>query len=314
MTTTAVLRQIGTRVLGARAVGRAARRIAAARGCSLVLVYHRVTPEGPTPPDVVPCISQALFRQQVGALRELGELVPLEHLVGRRGGGHKVRFALTFDDDYATHASAVLPVLRELQAHGTFFLSGRSLHGLGPYWFEVLEQVLRMRSPVDVARSLGLSADTAEQLALACERNPRSQCLLEQAPKAPPAHLLAGQIAALSASSMTIGFHTLHHRVLTTLPGDAVNQALGEGRLELANAAGKPLQLFSYPHGKGDRRVAAHVRASGYRAAWTGVPNAMRPGADPFLLGRWEPGPLMIDQFIVKVAVRLNRMRPATPS
>jgi hypothetical protein len=33
---------------------------------------------------------------------------------------------------------------------------------------------------------------------------------------------------------------------------------------------------------------------------------------DRFLLGRWEPGPLEVDDFLVKVAVRLHRSR--TPS
>jgi hypothetical protein len=71
------------------------------------------------------------------------------------------------------------------------------------------------------------------------------------------------------------------------------------------------MRLFAYPHGKADRKVAARVRAAGYTAAWTGLPNATRPGADPFLLGRWEPGALSVDELVVKVAVRLNRSRPA---
>ena len=44
--------------------------------------------------------------------------------------------ALTFDDDYDSHAREVLPILQQLRLHGTFFLSGRALNGLGGYWFQ----------------------------------------------------------------------------------------------------------------------------------------------------------------------------------
>jgi peptidoglycan/xylan/chitin deacetylase (PgdA/CDA1 family) len=307
---TAVLKRVGAGTLRLGPVGRAARGIGALRGRALVLVYHRVTAEGPGRTAIVPCVREALFRKHVQALGELGELVPLEQLLQRPDGRRKVRFALTFDDDFRTHASHVLPVLRSLGVQGTFFLSGRSLHGLGPYWFEALEQLLQTRPPDQVGRMLGVAGDTAEQLALACERDLRRQQLLEQAAAPPAAHLAADQIAALAASS-TVGFHTLHHRVLTALPIADLERELTEGRETLASVARQPVRLFAYPHGKGDRKVAGRVRAAGYTAAWTGLPNATRPGADPFLLGRWEPGALSVDELVVKVAVRLNRTRPA---
>jgi peptidoglycan/xylan/chitin deacetylase (PgdA/CDA1 family) len=157
---------------------------------------------------------------------------------------------------------------------------------------------------------LGVAAATAEELALACERDPRHQHRLEQSTEAPAAHLTAEQIAALAASS-TVGFHTLQHRVLTALPDEALEGELTGGRETLAAVAGQPLRLFAYPHGKGDARVAVRVRAAGYDAAWTGVPNATRAGADRFLLGRWEPGDLGVDELVVKLAIRLNRILPA---
>jgi peptidoglycan/xylan/chitin deacetylase (PgdA/CDA1 family) len=306
----AVLKRLGASGLRLGPVGRAVRSIGAARGRALVLVYHRVTPEGPGPAAIVPCVREALFQRHMQALGDLGDVVPLEELLRRPAGRRKVRFALTFDDDFETHAGHVLPVLRSLGVRGTFFLSGRSLHGLGPYWFEALEQLLLARPLDQVARVLGVAGGTAEQLALACERDIGRQQLLERAAEAPAAHLAAEQIATLAASS-TVGFHTLHHRVLTSLPDTALGRELTEGRDRLATVAEQPLRLFAYPHGKGDRRVAARVRAAGYAAAWTGLPNATRPGADPFLLSRWEPGALSVDELVVKVAIRLNRIRAA---
>jgi peptidoglycan/xylan/chitin deacetylase (PgdA/CDA1 family) len=306
----AVLKRLGARALHLRPVGRAARAVGAIRGRALVLVYHRVTPEGPAPAGIVPCVREELLRRHLQTLGELGELVGLEELLRQPDRRRKVRFAVTFDDDFQTHADHVLPVLRSLGVPGAFFLSGRSLHRLGPYWFEALELLLQTRPLHRVARMLGVESGTAEQLALACERDVRRQYLLERAAEAPAAHLGAEQITSLAASS-TVGFHTLHHRVLTSLPEAALERELSEGREVLAAVARQPLRLFAYPHGKGDRKVAARVRAAGYTAAWTGLPNATRPGADPFLLGRWEPGALTVDELVVRVAVRLNRTRPA---
>jgi peptidoglycan/xylan/chitin deacetylase (PgdA/CDA1 family) len=296
--------------LRGRAVNDAVRGIAALRGRSLALVYHRVDPDGSAPPAVVPSLHEALFRRQVEALGELGEIVPLAELPGERDRQRQVRFALTFDDDYDTHAERVLPVLSGLGVPATFFLSGRSLHGLGPYWFEALESLIHDHGVAGAAERLGVSAGTPTELAVACQRDPRRQLLLERAAERPAGHLRYDQIKELAAATMTIGFHTLHHRALTALHDDARGQALTEGRRELASVAGQPLRLFAYPHGDGEQRVASRVRAAGYTAAWTGVPNAMRPGDDPFLLGRWEPGPLGLDDFLVKAAVRLHRRLP----
>jgi peptidoglycan/xylan/chitin deacetylase (PgdA/CDA1 family) len=305
------LRRLATGALRVRAVNQAARSIAAARGRCLVLVYHRVAPDGSRPSSLVPTIPETLFARQVQALGELGEIVPLAELLGTRRRTRRSRFALTFDDDYRTHAEAVLPLLSGLGVHGTFFLSGRSLRGLGPYWFEVLEWLLEQRGLQEVAGRLGISGRSPIELAVACEREPRRQRQLEEAAGQPPKHLRLDQLQTLAAT-MTVGFHTLRHPALPVLSDEAVARAVTEGRGELAAIIRRPLSLFAYPHGKADRRVAAQVRGAGYTAAWTGLPNAVRSGDDPFLLGRWEPGPADIDDFLVKVAVRLLRSRPPT--
>jgi peptidoglycan/xylan/chitin deacetylase (PgdA/CDA1 family) len=304
------LKRLAGRALRVPTVNRAARRIAAVRGRSLALVYHWVAPDGSMPRTLVPSLPETLFRRQVEALAELGAVVPLAELCAEPDRRGPVRFALAFDDDYQTHAGCVLPVLVALGLKGTFFLSGRSLHGLGPYWFEALEGLIDAHGLGDAAEQLGIPSRSPTELAVACEQDPRRQRLLEAAAEQPPAHLGRDHIQALAAATMTIGFHTLHHRALTALPDDALGAALSEGRRELATVAGRPLDLFAYPHGRSDHRVAAAVRAAGYTAAWTGLPNAIRPGDDCYLQGRWEPGPLTIDDFVVKLAVRLHRSLP----
>jgi peptidoglycan/xylan/chitin deacetylase (PgdA/CDA1 family) len=106
---------------------------------------------------------------------------------------------------------------------------------------------------------------------------------------------------------MAIGFHTLSHKVLVRLDDEEVAAALTVGRKEIEDVIGRPLVHFAYPHGKADRRTADKAREAGYEAAWTGRPHAIRRGDDRYLLGRWEPGELDVDDFLVGTAIRLSR-------
>jgi peptidoglycan/xylan/chitin deacetylase (PgdA/CDA1 family) len=304
------LRVLAKRALGTGAVGGAVRRVAALRGRSLVLVYHRVAP-GPPPTDiVVPCVPSDLLQRQIEALQDVGEIVPLEILLHDRDRHAKPRFGLTFDDDYATHFHHALPVLKALDAPATFFLSGRALGGLGSYWFELLERLIVSRGVAEVSHLLGTATDGLEALILACENDSGLQERLEAEAIDAPRHLDREQIEALAGAGMAIGFHTVQHPVMTRLPDRELEGALTSGRDLLESVVGRPLLHFAYPHGRANQRTADKVRRAGYEAAWTGRPKPMQPGHDPFLLGRWEPGPLKVDDFLIGTAIRLNRGVP----
>ena len=289
------------------AVAAAARRFAAFRGRSLVLVYHRVTPGEGNEPALVPTIAPDQFVRQIQVLGEIGRIVPLAELLEDGLGIGPARFALTFDDDYLTHVEWVLPTLQRLNIPGTFFISGRTLNGVGAYWFESLERLIAERGTGEARALLGVPGPEPEDLALACENDPRLQGIVEREGAARARHLGPEHIETLSRADMSIGFHTIDHAVLTRLPDEDVRSALERGREELAELAGQPLVLFSYPHGKANRRTADMVRGAGYIAAWTGRPGPMGPGDDRYLLRRWEPGPLGIDEFVASVSIRLNR-------
>jgi peptidoglycan/xylan/chitin deacetylase (PgdA/CDA1 family) len=293
----------------------AAVRGAARRGHGLVLVYHRVRADGSASAgEVVPSLDRSLFRTHLEALAGLGQVVPLPRLLDPPVDRRRPRFAVTFDDDYPHHAAHALPVLRGLGLPGTFFLSGRALHGLGSYWWERLEALLAAIGLDAAARALGVVGSSPQALAAACETDPRARARL--ATIAPDGNRPLGVdgIRALATAGMTLGFHTVEHSLLPALDDDRLVVALDAGREELAAVAGQPLTLLAYPHGKADARVARAVRAAGYRAAWTGRPRPARLGDDPFLLGRWEPGPLDLDSFVAAVGVRLHRTAPESHS
>ena len=129
---------------------------------------------------------------------------------------------------------------------------------------------------------------------------------------ASPGLLDRSGIEALRAAGMTVGFHTIDHETLPDMADAELHDAVTRGRTSLARVVGAPLRYFAYPHGKADARTADAVRHAGFDAAFTGRPEPLRPGHDRYRLGRWEPGALDADDFVVKLAVRLHRAAPRT--
>jgi peptidoglycan/xylan/chitin deacetylase (PgdA/CDA1 family) len=303
-----LLKTFGRRSLGLARVRSTATRVAAARGRALILVYHRIAPGADPGGGVVPTVPVDLFRRQLEAILDIGEVVELEALL-RAWRGHRPRFAITFDDDYLTHRDVALPVLRELRTPATFFLCGRSLHGMGPAWFDVLDRLVRRDGLEQTRRSIGSDAGTVEALALACERNePLRTAVIDRGAALGAAGQLDGAgIAALTRANMGIGFHTMRHVVLPMLDDASLRHEILAGRDALEAAALRRISVFAYPHGKADARTALAVRDAGYRAAVTGQPRPIARRTDPFLLGRWEPGPLSTDELLSGIAAKLNR-------
>lgn len=304
------VKQAAKRVMGTMWGRDSAFAAARLRRRDLVLMFHRLAPEGQQPHDIAPCVPTGLFARQIEVLTELGEIVDLAALLQPRSATQHVRFALTFDDDYASHATEAAPVLSQMGVPATCFLSGRTIMGAGAYWWEVLEHDIAAMGTSAAATALGFHALSPAHLAAQVEGTPAAAALSQRSHEVEADHLSPAGVAALARKGWTIGFHTVDHHVLPTLYEAALPDAVQRGRAELSAVVGKPLDLFAYPHGKTDPRVAAAVRAAGFRAAWTGAAVPLRPGDDPYLLGRYEPGALEVDAFAAMVAIRLNRLAP----
>jgi peptidoglycan/xylan/chitin deacetylase (PgdA/CDA1 family) len=300
-------RALAEHALGVAAVRQTATTVAALRGHSLVLVFHRITSDDCAPQCLMPSVPESLFRRQIELLGEIGEIVALEALLAPAPANrHRPRFAVTFDDDLVTHYERALPILRDVGVTATFFLSGRSLHGLGPLWFAKLDGLVAAHGLQTTAHLLGLDAKDCSQLAAMSENDRVLQHRIDELPHEDIPQITGVQIRALVDAGMTIGFHTLEHHLVTLLSDSELDSALTQGRRELEAVVGRPLRLFAYPHGKPDSRTPGRLRAAGFHAACTGRPVPVRPGDDPYLLGRWEPGPIALDRFVVSLAVRLN--------
>ena len=306
-------RRVATAVLRSSAVNCAVRAIARLRGHQLVLVYHRLGPVLASEYEIVPTVPVDVFRAHLQALGEVVDLVALDEVVARSGGSRRrPTVAVTFDDDLLSHVEHALPVLQQSRVRAAFFLSGRALHGCGPYWFQQLEALLSTYGAARTATLLAVPDAPATILATVCEQRAdvrrRVNELAAQLPQ--PDMLGPSAIHALGAAGMTVGFHTVDHDQMLSLDDPALADAVCRGRNELAAAAGTSVNYFAYPHGKADVRAAAAVRRAGYAAAFTGNARPIRRGDDPHCYGRWEPGPLTVDDLLVNLAVRLHRASP----
>ena len=284
-------------------------RISAIRHVGLVLVYHRVGPNGPMPHEVVPTLSSALFRRQLEALARLGDVVPASQLLEPPRPGQRPRFCVTFDDDHVGHVQHALPILNSLGVRATFFLSGRNLHGLRPYWWTYLEESIRSKGLAFTGQTLGLPGKTPADLASALEGTPLADRLHEVLPTSLESPMVAADVRRLSDAGMTIGFHTLHHTRVSDLSGSDLDRVMTEGLGEVASAANAEVNLLAYPYGRANPAAADAAERAGFRAAFASGGHPIGPRSNPFLLGRWDPGQLSADRLATAVTLRLLRMQ-----
>ena len=68
---------------------------------------------------------------------------------------------------------------------------------------------------------------------------------------------------------LTIGSHTVHHRNLLKLTPEEASRELVDSKTELEAVLGRPVELFSFPHGAHDSRVVTQALDAGYRCVFT---------------------------------------------
>jgi peptidoglycan/xylan/chitin deacetylase (PgdA/CDA1 family) len=288
----------------ARAQLAIARRSAASVG--LVLVYHEIRPvAGDHRRDLVPALSVAGFREQLAHMARHYEAVALGDLPSRldaRAAGDRVPVALTFDDDLACHVEYAAPALADHDLPATFFLTGRSLDGPDPFWWQDLEALGRDAAGARLAPdwpwarragSLHALGRTIEDLTPA-ERDAVAASLRGAAEDR---GISAAAARQLVGGGFEIGFHTRRHDPLPPLADEELARAMDEGREALAALTGGPMTAIAYPHGRADLRVSQAAAQAGYAIGliWTG--RATCGGDPPLLIDRIDGWAASVDVF-----------------
>ncbi len=273
------MKQLAIRGLWLSGLAALARRLLTARG-SFVLTFHGVASRRyeELPPSVQPSFDAAGLGAALGWLsRRFAFLEPEELLAGGRG------VLLTFDDGFANNVENALPILEEYSAPAIFFVTAQHVQEprdwlpatretVGRHW-ESPEQV-----PEQIARDLfdGMSRDQLRT----CAEHPL----------------------------VTVGSHTVHHPFLTACDDRRLAEELAHSKALLEDWTGTGVELFAYPSGDYDLRVARATRAAGYRATFAEDTRSVG-------LPAWEiPRVGLYDSAAPYLAAKLSGLhRPAIP-
>jgi peptidoglycan/xylan/chitin deacetylase (PgdA/CDA1 family) len=96
------------------------------------------------------------------------------------------------------------------------------------------------------------------------------------------------EIKEMLRGGVTFGAHTRTHPMLTTVSPDRAHAEIDGSRAELAQALDRPIQLFSYPHGKYDATARSIVEQVGYLGACSTRAGMNSPATSKFELRRTE--------------------------
>lgn len=296
------------------------------RRVGIALAYHSVAlVQGDKTREIVAPHGLSTFERQLRHLRRRYRVVEARNLLEAtrvRRRGERFPVAITFDDDLGSHAKLALPVLLAVGTPATFFLSGASLTGPFAFWWERLQRAFD-RGLDDLPALVGVSTGrTIHELGRSieymspAERNAVAARLEDRlGPDPPDAGMREQDVRAVVEAGMTVGFHTLRHDALLWLSDEALAAALRDGRAQLEDVVGEPLDIIGYPHGHGDDRVAAAARAAGFTTGFRVAEEPVWPDSNPLLLGRVTPTYRSTGHFAIQLALQMlsrQRNRPST--
>lgn len=102
----------------------------------------------------------------------------------------------------------------------------------------------------------------------------------------------AEDLKKLNGSQLVeIGSHSITHRNLAALEPARARAELAESKMTLENILGKPVPLFSFPHGAHNEGLVRLAREVGYRRVFTISPQPAFAGTDEFVTGRTLTSP-----------------------
>ena len=163
---------------------------------------------------------------------------------------------LTFDDGFANNFTRALPLLERFGVPAVFFVTLQHVEEPSDW----LPSVRRALAGIEPAWPEEVRQDLFDGMSV------------EQL-RAAAAHPL-----------ITIGSHTLGHPRLTACDGEVLRRQVESSRQRLSELTGREVDLFAYPYGDYDRRVAEAVRSAGYRAAF--AEDARQAGLPDFEIPR----------------------------
>ena len=279
-------------------------------GQALILGYHRITAYEHDPFNI--CVSPQHFAEQLIALRQLAEPIPLMVLLAglREGNLPKRAVVITLDDGYADTLYEAVPLLEQYHIPATVFVTtgyqGRH------FWWDILERILTTpclppKSYLSLPYPIKIQM---EQLTLATRKQmlwqlynyllplpaEEREIVMEQLQKwlvedsdRGGRPLDSTELRQLTAHELiTIGGHTVTHPLLATLSPPQQEFEIRQCKIDLEGTIeGDPIAVFSYPNGSHSSITQSLIQKVGYQCACASYNDLIYQNSDPFQLPRF---------------------------
>jgi peptidoglycan/xylan/chitin deacetylase (PgdA/CDA1 family) len=283
----------------------------------VVLMYHRVARRAEDLWGI--CVEPKRFAEQIEALKQVREVVPLDRVLAwRKDGGSSGRplAVITFDDGYRDALDEALPILEKKDCPATVYVTTGLVGTTKAFWWDELARLIMKAPPTSPPLSLmageAIKAwpvpDDPDGRRKVCAkvrrwlRDLEPEVIEDQmgavsywsggrrgAPDADRA-MTPEEVGRLSQSLVTVGAHTVNHPSLPRLSPDAQLREISKSRRACEEWTGAPVEHFAYPFGHYDGSSVAAVRGAGFRSACATTPGVVRPWTDPQRLPRISPG------------------------
>lgn len=264
------------------------------RGYGVRILYgHRVLDNGTAEEG----LTREQFAEFVEYLQRHYRVVSLDEACQQLRSGRTIReplVVLTFDDGYADNYRNAWPVLRELGAPATVFVTTGLIGTRQRLWTHEVRDWLRQQpdgwdeTAEEVVTRLK-RMPTAEREAAMEELRQKLGVIPTEATEE-ERMLSVEELRELAADPLiTIGAHTVHHTSLSCVQRQEAWTEIAQSADQLAHLIGQRPKLFAYPDGTSEAFGARHVqmlRELGFVGAVTATEGANFPGADPFRLRR----------------------------
>jgi peptidoglycan/xylan/chitin deacetylase (PgdA/CDA1 family) len=291
----------------------------------IVLLYHRVTRLASDPEMLA--VTPDNFRAQ---LRYLKETVPLVRFEEEWTKVSRPAVVITFDDSYADNALAAGPILEEVGAPATFFVSTGNIGTSEEFWWHELERIILEKQSLPSSFTLedgscgrswpaGSIGERQEfyhgivRLMNDAETGRRNNWLAQLRRWAGSDKSVAEMHRAMTAdelrllaksSRVTIGAHTVTHTRLSSLSLEAQREEIMASKKQIEKWLGREISTFSYPFGRRSdytKQSVALCRQAGFTRATANFPGQAHRWTDPYQIPRHLVRNWPVETFALKL-------------
>ena len=316
------------------------------QGCGAVFMMHHVRPPRDTAfqPNLHLEITPEFLRLAIERIRANGyEIIAMDEAVDllKTGYGNHRYAVLTFDDGYRDNLDVAYPILKELGAPFTVFVTSGLVDRSSELWWIALERIIAENDEVvftQAGEASGISCGTIEEKNICFDKMVDHLTLevgeldqrmiiralaerygIDLAALADEMVMNWDEIRRLAADPLvTIGAHTHDHYALARLEASGARADVLKGMERLEHEIGRRPKHFAYPYGKSHAvglRDADILRDIGFASSVTTLPGVLQSvnARDPMMLPRVSlngkfQDPAIVDQYLTGAPFALYRV------